>query len=126
MPTKRSDIQMSLGELISALRRKDPDAIVMFDFVHFSPSGGVHSYRGYYEDLAIGYAVGSDTKVSDLLGWLEKAVGETFYGYKGGSYTMGDDTPVWVANSNETGSTVIVDVVDEGWRVLLKTASIDD
>jgi hypothetical protein len=116
---------MTLGELIRALKRKDADAWLSFDFVHFRPDCSVHSYRGYYEDIAIGYESGGDCKVGDLLAKLEAANGETFYGYKGGKYTMYDDTVVWVANHNESGGTAVVDVVEDSWRIIIKTAMVD-
>lgn len=120
-----SEKQMTLGELISTLKRKDPDTHLTLDFVHFKPSGRVHSYRGYYEDLAIGYQDGGECKVSDLLKALEAVDGETLYGYKGGEYRMHSDTVVWVANHNESGGTAIVDVVDDSWRIILKTEMVD-
>lgn len=120
-----SDQQMTLGELISTLKRKRPETPVYLDFVHFVPDCQVHSYRGYYEDLAIGYKSGGECNVGDLLAALEKANGATFYGYKGGEYVMGDDTVVWVANDSEAGGTVIMDVVDDKWRIVLKTEMID-
>src|SRR5687768_754993 len=114
---------MTLGALIDALKSHDPSKRAYFDFVHFQPEG-VHSYRGYYDHLAIGYGRDGRT-VGQLLELCEGAVGKTFEGYKGGDYTMTRDTPVWVANHNESGGTAIVRVRDEGWRVLLETASID-
>lgn len=116
--------QMTLGEIITTLKRKDQDASVYYDFVHFRPSG-IHSYRGYYEQLAIGYSSDNDPKVSDVLALCESAVGKTFTGYKGGDYVMDESTPVWVANHNESGGTAIVDVRDDNWRVLLVTACVD-
>ena len=116
--------QMTIGDMLSTLRRKDQKTWVTFDFAHFRPSG-VHSYRGYYEDLAIGYESGGDCTVADVVKWLDDAVGSEFYGYKGGEYMMHSDTVVWVANHNESGGTAIVDVVDDSWRIILKTAMVD-
>lgn len=114
---------MTLGEIIQILSRKDPDKTVTFDFVHFRPAG-IHSYRGYYDQLAIGYGH-DDITVSGLLDLCRSAVGKTFQGYKGGDYVMSGDTPVWVANHNESGGTGIVDIQDDGWRVLLVTSAVD-
>lgn len=117
---------MTLGEMIAVLKRKPAGAFVYFDFVHFRPSGDVHSYRGYYEQFAIGYTnEGENVTAGGLLAKLEAACGAEFYGYKGGSYTMYSDTPVWVANHNESGGTAVVDIRDEDWRILIVTASID-
>jgi hypothetical protein len=116
--------QMNLGELIDALKRKDRETSVYYDFVHFRPCG-IHSYRGYYDQLAIGYDDSKDTSVGELLDMLKDADGKTFTGYKGGDYVMSLSTPVWVANHNESGGTAIVDVIDQDWRILLVTASVD-
>lgn len=116
-----SDNQMTLGELVRELKRHDQDKEILFDFAYFRPAGGVHSYRGYYEDLAIGYEPGGQTKVGEVVKWLEEAEGKSFYGYKGGQYLMDSDTVVWVAMSDEAGGTAIVGVVDAGWCIRLKT-----
>lgn len=122
---RASDKQMTLGELIATLKRKDAGQHVCLDFVYFVPDCTVHSYRGYYEDAAIGYKDGGECTVGDLLAALEKANGAEFFGYKGGTYTMHDDTVLWVAKSNEAGGTAIVDVVDDGGLIMLKTDKID-
>lgn len=115
---------MTIGEMLSVLKRKDQELDVMLDFVHFRPDG-CHSYRGYYEDLAIGYKAGGDMKVWQLVKLLDDASGQTFTGYKGGEYSMSSDTPVWVANHNEAGGTGIVDIQDGGWRIRLITKCIE-
>lgn len=118
--------QATLGYLIERLERLDPEADVYFDFVYMKPSGSVHSYRGYYDQLALGYQDSGDgIKVGALLEKLKEAVGKQFCGYKGGEYTMYEDTVVWVANHNESGGTAIMDAVDSGYKVVLKTAMID-
>lgn len=122
---KMADNQMTLGELLRELRGHDQDKFIAFDFANFNPADGVDSYRGYYEDLAIGYADGVDTKVGEVVKWLEEAEGKTFYGYKGGEFTMYEDTAVWVANHGTTTGTAIVEVVDRGWRILLKTECVE-
>lgn len=114
---------MTLGELIDALKRKDAAMAIAFDFVHFVPQG-IDSYRGYYDQLALGYGHG-DTIVASVLQTCEDAVGKKFTGYKGGDYVMGRETPVWVANYGEAGGTAIVDVKDHDWRITLETAYFD-
>lgn len=117
---------MTLGDLISTLKRKEPETDVGFDFVYFVPNG-IHSYRGYYDQLALGYvhAAKQEINVAKLIAILEDANGKTFTGYKGGDYTMDSRTPVWVANHNEAGGTAIVDVRDDGYRITLVTENID-
>lgn len=115
---------MTIGEMLAVLKRKDQDLDVMYDFVHFRPDG-CHSYRGYYEDLALGYKAGGDMKVGQLVALLDGAMERPHYGYKGGEYSMHSDTPVWVANHNEAGGTGIVDIEDGGWCIRLITKCID-
>jgi hypothetical protein len=114
---------MTLGELIAALKRKDQDAPVTFGFGWNNPKG-VDSYRGYYEDLAIGYSR-DDCSVSQLVAILEIANGKTFTGWKGGEYDMDDDTAMWAANPGESGSMAIVDVVEVGYQIWLKTELVE-
>lgn len=107
--------QMTLGEFIRALERQDQDEKVSFDFVHFGPTK-FDSYRGYYDQLALGYGGGrhdhayEHQTVAQLLAHARECVGKEFTGWKGGEYTMHSDTPLWVANPGETGSTAIVNI----------------
>lgn len=105
---------MTLGELIKALSRFKSDEEVKFDFVHFKPNMQIHSYRGDYSQLAVGYTSEykqeDDVTVGNVLAMLKGAIGKTFEGYKGGDYTMDEETPIWVGDTNESGSTAIVGV----------------
>jgi hypothetical protein len=129
---------LDLGELIDVLEKAHPDAAVVFDFGTIRPRG-LHSYRGYYEDLAIGYADHEDFYEH---GWIQPnaklfresligAVGGTYTGYKGGEYKMHRGSRVWVDNVGNCSGVAIVDVeVDEysdgkGGRVFLRTWAID-
>ena len=111
--------QMTLGEFIRALQRQPQDEVVKYDFVHFGPTT-LASYRGYYEQLALGYEECGRVHrrderyeyptVAALIAHCEDALGKTFHGWKGGEYVMHEGTPLWVANSGETGGTAIVNV----------------
>lgn len=122
---------LKLGELIQALERKDQEAYVDFDFVHFRPDKTVGSYRGYYEDLAIGYTdkwdgiENSTAKVGDLVKVLKLAIGREFQGYKGGHYMAAEDSTVWVANNGESGGTYIHDVETLNGSVILITKKME-
>lgn len=98
--------QYTLGRLIDDLEKilTAEGCVVEFDF------GGtprdLHSWRGSYEELAIGwshkdYYEGGQTerniKYKDFLAMLEEAVGKKYQGWKGGWYRMSKDTPVWVS-----------------------------
>jgi hypothetical protein len=113
--------QLTLGELIERLKECQPDREVKFDFANFHP-GGLDSYRGFYEQLAIEYQTDLEIKTADFIAKLEKAVGRNYEGYKGGSYTMFRDTPVWVANYGESTYTGVVGVLDAGYITVIETA----
>lgn len=116
--------QMTIGQMIDVLRRKDPSKDMSLDFVHLRPTAKIHSYRGIYHDAAIGWQNGGDCKISELLAALEKSLTETHYGYKGGEYRFDNDTPVWIANHNEAGQTAVVDIVD-GVYITIITEKVD-
>lgn len=79
-----------LGDLIEKLRAEGEDAFV-------APAlGSPHSYRGYYEQLCL-EIVGPSMSAAQLAEMLEEhCLGVTFEGYKGGDFTMGQWTEVWV------------------------------
>lgn len=85
---------MKLGELIDYLKSQDPNRVLAKGF------GAPHSYRGYYEDLA--FEPATNVSIGEMLKRAEDAVGQTFYGYKGGHYTMDHDTRVWVSPYGST------------------------
>jgi len=124
---------MSLGEVIDALRKAEPGADVQFDFCYTAPSLAVHSYRGWYNHLAIGWEAPDGPKhngsywprASDLLAKLEAANGAEFEGYKGGDYTMTSETPVWVANRRDTGNTAIDRIECDGSTVIIHTKRVE-
>lgn len=120
------DGQFTLGDFIDALKRCDPEEPVKFDFVHFGPTT-LESYRGYYEDVALGYTdVGDYPKVKDLIAHCETTIGKVFSGWKGGNgRPVRRDTTLWVANPGESGSTGIVGV-EPRLYVTIMTKLIDD
>lgn len=126
---------ITLDALIKELenRQFDDDGkprAVCFDFGCLKPCP-VDSYRGYYDHLAMGWETWEDIRkrdpycdgmtVTDIVENLKSAVGKSFVGYKGGEFTMSDDTPVWVDNHGEATGTGIVGVRSDGWLVVLLT-----
>lgn len=104
---KTSD-QLMVGELILKLQAvSDKSKKVRFDFCdeqqQFYAPNGAESYRGRYSELALTYDTSPIYPCEKLLSGFEKVIGMTFQGYKGGSYTMGKNTPVWVANYGDSG-----------------------
>lgn len=119
--------QLTLGELILKLEpivknQKDgEEATVRYDFEYLFPTS-IDSWRGSYDELALNFETqGEEMKVSEFLNMLKECVGKTFTGYKGGDFTMHKGTPIWVANYSHSGNTAVIDVVDNGYVVLLIT-----
>lgn len=80
--------QLDLGELITTLEAADPDKVVPFGF------DNPHSYRGYYHDLA--FEIATDVTVAAMLADARSALHATYEGWKGGDYTMDEDSDVWL------------------------------
>lgn len=108
--------QLTLGELLAELSELeyDNDAPVQFavmdaDREECNWDGeatyptGLGSWRGSYRELAIRYTDDEDDgrrlTAGELTRELEGMVGDTVTGYKGGTFAIHEDTPVWVANS---------------------------
>lgn len=116
--------QMTLGQLIDVLERKDREMKVDYAFGYFSPTS-FHSWRGAYEELAIGYQhwaeFGYDKrpKVGKLLELATNADGGIFTGYKGGDFTMSRDNRVWISNVDEACDCGIVDVMEANGNLVI-------
>ena len=113
---------MTLGKLITKLKSRDGDAVVYFDFCNLIPTS-FRSYCGYCEQLALGYTndIQAQMTVTQLRESAIACLNNTFTGYKGGGYTMTRDTKVWADNIDRASGTAITGIIDEGWRVILKT-----
>jgi hypothetical protein len=121
---------LTLGEIIAKLEgilsKGDGGRRVRYDFEYLTPTT-LDSWRGVYAELALGFQIeGSGPTVKELLEELKSAIGKTFVGYKGGDYVMGRQTPVWVANYGNAGSTAIVAVEANEYKVILRTLDIED
>ena len=116
---------MTLGSLIDQLKARPQDQPVVFEFGRMQPTS-INSYRGYYDQLALGFEMPSwdakDATVATLLGLCQDVDGKVLEGYKGGDYLMGRDTEVWVANWGETCSTWLVGVTGDDYETRLITA----
>lgn len=127
--------QISLGEMIDKCKaikkfNEKDDLDVMFDFVYQFPTD-IDSWRGIYSELALNhktYQYATEKRkeckpmqLQEFIDLLETAAGKVFDGYKGGEYTMSRETPVWVANNGDTGSTAVLDIIDDGWQVIIIT-----
>lgn len=128
----KSSPQLLLGELIARLEAiADKSKLVVYDFDNMKPTS-LDSWRGAYAELALGYDETREITINELLEKLQYAVGHTYEGYKGGDFTMGKGTPIWVANYGESGvyaksregTTAIISVQD-GDVVTLQTQQLD-
>jgi hypothetical protein len=108
--------QMTLGRLIDWLTLvADQSLPVVFDFGPKPTT--LASWRGIYAELALGYDdVVSPPTVAELLAECRRADGTTFTGWKGGDFTMGRETAVWVANRGETSDGVF----ENGYRAIVR------
>lgn len=90
----------TLGRLINQLEKLDPKMLLETD-----KSVGIcgpHSYRGYYQCLGL-EPCGRPCTVGDTLELLQSVVGHCFLGWKGGSYQMFRDTPLFLAYEGACG-----------------------
>lgn len=118
---------LTLRSLISQLDKlNEPDEKVYFDFGRMYPTE-INSYRGYYEDLAIGYTEdyrkNEPQSVAEFLNQLNACLGRSFQGYKGGTYVAGEDSAIWVANWGDTTDTIITEVKVAYSGIFLLTAN---
>jgi hypothetical protein len=90
---------MTLGELIETLRALPADLTLSPGFDH------PHSYRGNYFDLA--FIERESTTVAESLAACLKAYGTTYQGWKGGDFTMGEYSDVYlVPDVGRTGEPI--------------------
>ena len=119
---------MRLGQIIAELRHVDPILPVRIEPYHLYVKK-LRSYRGYYDQLALGYTTELGVlscslrkmlmTVDALLDDCRAAVGATFEGYKGGSYKMDEDTEVWISNYGEASDVVLDRIVVRDYGVSL-------
>lgn len=98
--------------------------------------GNSESYRGYYEDMEltygamdIDYAFGAKIPKVDgnsfsvtaghLVSDLTSKLGTTMIGYKGGEYTITEDTVPWISNYGHCSDIRPLSLVDDGHRVTI-------
>lgn len=132
----RGNQQLSLGDFIKELEsvdlKYDEETYkdVEFDFGTALPTQ-LDSWRGSYDEIALGYKLSgydnngehfANTKADKLLEHLKSAIGKEYEGYKGGDFTMDENTPVWVANYGHSGNTGVVGVLDSGYKLVIITA----
>lgn len=99
---------LTLGELIAELKKVPGELSIKIAAPMDLVPTEVHSYRGYYSDLAIDFECSYSTKtVKEFLPTLEEAVGKTFEGYKGGDFHMPAATPIWVSRYGQASGALV-------------------
>jgi hypothetical protein len=122
--------QLMLGELTLKMEAVKNKALpVIFDEGKYVPST-LDSWRGSYDELAIEYTEDEPITGKSFIELLKEANGKTYTGYKGGDFTMGKATPIWVANYGSSsgfreGSTAVVDVEETEDAIVLKTKVLE-
>jgi len=102
---RASSTQMTLGEVIARLEEMHPAANI---YGLVNPD----SYRGYYCDLAFA-PINAYQRADQALKTCRGCMGKVFQGYKGGSYVMGELTPVWISNYGDCGKKLMA-IGDDG------------
>jgi hypothetical protein len=103
--------QFTLGELIEKMEMLDPATLIKMQFSELATDFTSHSYRGYYEQLAIYPAfrkVDSPLCVGQFVRFLKTCLNHTYDGWKGGEYSMFETTPVWVSDRGESSGAMLV------------------
>jgi hypothetical protein len=89
---------MILKELIEMLEQYPADRRVAKGFAY------PHSYRGFYDEVA--FEPVDNITVGEMLKDAKRANGETYEGWKGGFYKMGDYTECWIAERGKCGDQI--------------------
>lgn len=123
---KLSENQITIGQLINKLKTIDPDKRVYYDWLRAAPTR-FNSYRGYYEDVALGATCEryESKTVGELLAEAEAIMGTALEGYKGGYFKVTPAKPLWVANYGSSTGWAIVGIDENEFYVTLKTELID-
>lgn len=121
---ERGNYHLTLGDLVQVLETTDGTIKVVYDFSEEAHPSEPISYRGYYCDLAFPPSSEPIT-AAELLKEAKAAVGAEFEGYKGGDFTMQDDTPLWASPYGSANGIAIMDAKIIGERLVLITKQID-
>lgn len=65
------------------------------------------SYRGYYSELCVAPSIGREMSACEFYNILADQIEQTYTGYKGGEYTMTEDTELYLATYGKTGEKIV-------------------
>lgn len=117
---------LTIEELIDRLDELPEDGLLYTSSGHVL-DGKLHSYRGVYSDLSLGYHDGDhyfddpEITVGQMSLALRNVIGEVMYGYKGGEFTMQQDTVCWLSGYRECTGMKVVGVEEIEGAVYLMT-----
>lgn len=114
---------MKLGNLIKSLEELPQESriTILVRGRYYNPSY-LHSYRGYYDQLALSWDGEEKKKVCELLEECKSSVGKVFTGWKGGDFMMDENTPVWISNGcGECDNLIIQDIKKDATGIVIKT-----
>jgi len=99
---------MTLGKLEKLLNAVDADATVLYGFTH------AHSWRGIYAEAAFEPAM--NVSIKSMRDEVERALTETFQGWKGGDFTYDEWTEAHLDHEGDGADLdwggVILSIVD--------------
>ena len=124
---------MNIGEIKHALKGAEKNAQVFFDFTNCVPTT-VHSWRGIYAEPAIGWRSTESMRAGDSVPTVESFLRELniaiepdreYAGWKGGSFSYDDNSPLHVDNPGMYTCTEIVRIAVNEYRVTLITEIVE-
>lgn len=128
---------LNIGDLLEKLKAfqltadRDEELNVVFDFAHMVPNLEFNSYRGYYEDVAIGYHQNNNFKwksvgLDEFIVFVEGLLGQEWTGYKGGEFMGQPHTSVWVALEDSACTGCYIKDVRRKYHNIILETSVDD
>lgn len=118
---------LTIDELIHELDRFSENEILYTASGHVL-NGKLHSYRGDYSELSLGYCENDDylnsskVTVGQMIQSLEDIIGNTLYGHKGGEFIMKENTICWLSGNKDWTELKVVGVEEIDGLVYLMTA----
>ena len=124
--------QLTLGQLIEALTKCDPNSDVIFDFIGaFVPFVSFNqvftSCRSFPSSLALNYSFDSDDIPISCECFLEvssSCLTTEFIGWNRVKHSVNIDTSIWIAQRGQRSNCALVGVLNQEDIVVLQTAYI--
>lgn len=117
--------QLNVREALALLDALPQDVRIQFATGIYP--GSLDSFRGWYEDLAVGIAtpIAAPT-VRTFASSLRAKIGTIITGYKGGDYLVTPDTALWVAQWGDCGPALVGFRLSKSGRYVKILTRVDD